>query len=96
VEARILSGLSGNERFVSDSALEVTEVPDGFVIYDEPRDKIHYLNATAAVVYTLCDGNKTVSEIGAFLRDAYAVETAPDLDALFADFEKSGLVSRVS
>ena len=90
-----MSELLGSERFVTDGALEITEVPDGFVIYDEPRDKIHYLNATAAVVYTLCDGNKTVSEIRAFLRDAYAVDAAPNLDELFADLERSGLVSRV-
>jgi hypothetical protein len=88
--------LSGSECFAKIDALEVTEVPDGFVIYDELRDKIHYLNSTAAVAYTLCDGKKTVSEIGDFLRDAYAIKEAPNLDELFADFERSGLVSRVS
>ena len=84
-----MSALSGSQRFVTDDALEVTEVPDGFVIYDEPRDKIHYLNRPR-LVYTLCDGNKTVSEIRAFLR-APMRSTRTQSYELFADLEQSGL-----
>jgi hypothetical protein len=36
--------------------LEVTEVGDGLVVYDPERDRVHYLNAAAAVAFTFCDG----------------------------------------
>jgi hypothetical protein len=36
--------------------LEVTEVEDGLVVYDPERDRVHYLNGSAAVVFTFCDG----------------------------------------
>jgi len=36
--------------------LEVTEVKDGLVVYDPERDRVHYMNASAAVIFTFCDG----------------------------------------
>lgn len=90
-----LNLLSGSECFAPVGSLEVTEVADGFVIFDELRDTIHYLNSTAAVVFAICDGEKTVSEIREFLCDVYEIEDVPTLGELFAKFEKSGLVSRV-
>jgi len=35
--------------------LDVNEVKDGLIVYDPSRDRVHYLNATAGVVFTLCD-----------------------------------------
>ena len=90
-----MSELSGNECFKAVEGFEVTEVPDGFVIYDEANDKVHYLNPTAAIVYAILDGQKTVSVIGEFLRDAYEIDEPPDLDELFGTLETSGLVCRV-
>jgi hypothetical protein len=90
-----MTNLSRNEYFKTVDGMEVTEVPDGFVIYDEPREKVHYLNPTAAVIYAMCDGNKTVLEMSELLRDLYCIDAAPDLQELFATFEKSGLVCRV-
>lgn len=88
--------LSGTERYVPVGSLEITEVADGFVIYDEPRDIVHYLNSTAAVVFAICDGKKTVSEIREFLCAVYEIEDVPTLGELFAKFEQSGLVNRVT
>ena len=36
--------------------LELTEVEDGLVVYDPNRDRVHYLDPVAAVIFTLCDG----------------------------------------
>ena len=36
--------------------LEINEVPDGYIIYQSTRDRVHYLNKTAAVVFEFCDG----------------------------------------
>ena len=90
-----MPGLSGNERFEAVGALEVTHVPDGFVIYDEAHEKVHHLNPTAAVIFTVCDGKRTVDDIRSVLRDAYAIETVPDLTPFFDDLEQAGLVCRI-
>jgi len=43
--------------------LEVTEVEDGLVIYDPGRDRVHYLDPVASVVFTLCDGARNRQHI---------------------------------
>jgi hypothetical protein len=86
---------TGSTRFKATEELEITPVPDGYVVYDEPREKVHYLNPTAAVVYTVCDGARTVDEIKALLSDAYDLPAAIDLDEFFTSLEQAGLVCRV-
>lgn len=89
-----MSKLTGTEVFQVTGDLEVTQVPDGFVIYDEAGEKVHYLNPTAAVIYTVCDGKMPVSDVRAFVREAYGLEEDAELDGFFADLEKAGLVCR--
>ena len=75
--------------------LEVNEVPDGYIIYQSVRDRVHYLNKTAAVVFEFCDGNLDAEAIVA--RVAQAFELAdPARSAEIADclgsLIKEGLV----
>ena len=57
--------------------LEAHEVDDGLVVYDGDRDRVHYLNATASVVYTLCDGERTVDEITTLVGEAWELAEPP-------------------
>jgi hypothetical protein len=57
--------------------LDVTEVKDGLIVYDPDEDRVHYLNATAAIVFTLCDGTKDSAGIAAFVAKAYGLEQPP-------------------
>ena len=41
----------------------VQELPSELVVYDVERNEVHCLNGTAARVWTLCDGERTVAEI---------------------------------
>jgi hypothetical protein len=43
----------------------VTELDDEILIYDKARDKAHCLNSTAARVWKLANGKRTVAEIAA-------------------------------
>jgi hypothetical protein len=43
--------------------LEINEVPDGYIIYQSARDRVHYLNKTAAVVFEFCNGNLDADSI---------------------------------
>lgn len=35
--------------------LEVHKVPDGYLVYQENRDKVSYLNSSAAAIFEFCD-----------------------------------------
>lgn len=43
--------------------LVVDDLPDEILVYDLDRHKAHCLNHTAALVWRLCDGRTTVSEM---------------------------------
>src|SRR5437762_3878064 len=44
------------ERLSVIDGLDVNEVKDGLIVYEPDRDRVHYLNGTAAVVFLFCDG----------------------------------------
>jgi hypothetical protein len=50
--------------------LEVHEVDDGYVIYNAPQSRVHYLNATAALVFELCNGQRSQAAIASLLAQA--------------------------
>lgn len=91
-----MSGLDRSIRFTKVAGFEVTEVPDGYVIYDDPKGEVHYLNPTAALIYEFSDGNRTVSDIAEFIRDAYDLDEEPVLHDVFASLEDKGLVCRAT
>ena len=45
------------------SNLEVHEVPDGYIVYQQERDRVHYLNKTAAIIFEFCDGKHESDDI---------------------------------
>ena len=57
--------------------LEVHEVPDGYIIYQTTRDRVHYLNKTAAVIFEFCDGRRDRADIVS--RVATAFELPPHM-----------------
>jgi hypothetical protein len=63
--------------FLAGEGLEITHAPDGCVVYDPAKEKVHYLNPTAGVVFELCDGDNSARTIGDFLKTAYALDAAP-------------------
>lgn len=66
-----------DDAFVVCEGLEITHAPDGYVVYDATREKVHYLNPTAGIVYELCDGAKSLRAISAFLAQAYGLDQEP-------------------
>jgi hypothetical protein len=76
------------------SNLEVHEVPDGYIVYQLERDRVHYLNQTAAVIFEFCDGTLGPDEIVA--RVARAFELGPaahdEIRVGLASLVKEGLI----
>lgn len=50
--------------------LDIVELDDELVLYDPARDEVHYLNATAGLVFRLCDGSATVRELSTEIAEA--------------------------
>ena len=75
--------------FVQAGNLEVHEVPDGYIVYQTDRDRVHYLNKTAAIILEFCDGNRDRDDI--VLRVAKVFE----LGASAHDEIRSGLDSLI-
>jgi hypothetical protein len=76
------------------SNLEVHEVPDGYIVYQTDRDRVHYLNQTAAIIFEFCDGKHAPDDIVA--RVARAFELGPsshdEIRAGLDSLVKEGLV----
>ena len=49
-------------------------------MYDPKTGEVHYLNATAALVFRLCDGSGSVQEI------------AEDVGRILREFDDAGLI----
>lgn len=90
-----MNKITGLERFKAVDDLEVTEVPDGHLVYDQANDKIHYLNPTAAIIYLVCDGTRTVDEIRDILCEAYSINEVPEIEEFFTSLIEAGLVCRI-
>ena len=74
--------------------IEVSQVPDGYVLYDERRDRVHYLNHTAVLVFELCTGENTVEDIVAVLQKAYELPDPPEAEtqAYLGQLRQEGLI----
>jgi hypothetical protein len=70
-----------------------TEVVAGEVLLYEPRQ--NYLNPTAALVFGLCDGNRSVRDIARIITECYPDEAASVSDDVFATIkglQESGIL----
>jgi hypothetical protein len=76
------------------AGVELSEVTDGFVVYQPARDRVHYLNATAALILTLCDGKVAAADLPAFLARSFDLATPPreEVGACLAKLLTEGLI----
>lgn len=74
--------------------IEVNEVADGFVVYDPERDRVHYLNHTAALLLELCTGEHTEDDLASLLATMYELPTPPAIEVqeCLAQLREEGLV----
>lgn len=70
--------LDMTRRYMKLGDLETEQVPDGYVAYMPERDRVYFLNNTAAVILELCDCEHTLDEIAAILVSAYGLDELPE------------------
>ena len=64
-------------RFMKVRNLDINEAPDGYVVYDDARAKVHFMNVTAASILELCDGQTSVGAIYKLIQEAFDLDEAP-------------------
>ena len=57
--------------------LDFDETDEGYVIYEPEKDRVHYLNHTAALVLELCNGTHTPEGIVELVQQAYGLAEPP-------------------
>ncbi len=85
---------SPTDRPVRTDGLEINEVADGLVVYQAAPERVHYLNNTAAVVFELCDGARTVPEIADAVGELFSLTRAPtaEVEACLVELAAKGVV----
>jgi hypothetical protein len=64
-------------RFEAMRDIQLIEIKDGLVVYQQEPQRIHRLNRTAAVIYLLCDGSRVVEEIADEVQLVFNTENRP-------------------
>ncbi|MGA3361705.1 MAG: PqqD family protein [Solirubrobacteraceae bacterium] len=74
--------------------LDINEVDDGLVIFDPATERVHYLNGTAALVFTLCTGEHDAEAIADLVRRIFqlAEPPAPEVDVCLGQLRREGLI----
>ena len=87
--------ISGADKYETIEGVDLNEVPDGYVIYDNEDNKVHYLNTTAAIVYQLLDGKQTVDAIADLIKEAFGSEEDVDITASVENLLEAKLICKV-
>ncbi|MEM8962537.1 MAG: PqqD family protein [Acidobacteriota bacterium] len=76
------------------TGIEIEEAGDGFIVYDPARDRVHYLNHTAALVLELATGELSVEGIANWIARVYNLSPAPEADIaqLVDELTREGLL----
>ena len=76
------------------AGIEVRAASDGVVVYDSGRDRVHYLNRTAALLLEICDGKLRATGLAVLLAAAFELEAAPtgDVEACLTRLLDEGLL----
>ena len=74
--------------------LDVKEVSLGLLVYDEANDRVHYLSATAAAIFSLCTGELDEHQIAQLVADAFELDHLPvrETARCLADFRREDLL----
>lgn len=91
-------------RFISSvparcDGVTLCPLEDEALLYDTNRRKIFVVNATAALVWQLCDGEISIERIERKLRSRFAdtdSDVASDIREILGSFERHGLVTKES
>jgi hypothetical protein len=84
-----------SRRPVKAPDLEINEVADGYIVYQPDRDRVHYLNQTAALVLELCNGRNAEADLSELLQLAWDLSAPPveEVAECLEVLRKEGLIT---
>jgi PqqD family protein of HPr-rel-A system len=71
------------------------DMGDGLILYNHDSSLVHHLNPSAALVWQLCDGDASVSQLATEIAEEYALkapEVLEQVSAVIAEFDALDLV----
>ena len=68
----------------------------GAILTEEACGTRHYLNATAAIVYLLCDECHSTEDIAGFIAEQFSLDELPvkDVEDALGQLSEKGLIAR--
>lgn len=74
--------------------ITVQAVKDEIILYDSAQDETHLLNQTSAIVWKLCDGTHTISEMAERVAQSTGTPSNPELVRFaLSQMERKGLLA---
>ena len=64
--------------------VDIEDTGEEILVYIKQNDSTYYLNGTAALVWRLCDGQRTAADISQLLAEAYPQGESVDQDVIEA------------
>lgn len=91
-----MSAIEPDDVYEKVEGHEFNQVPDGYVIYQSGRDRVHFLNPTAVIVYELCDGKHSVEAIGRYMQESFSLSAPPmeEVKSCVANLLKEDIVKK--
>src|SRR5690348_4476757 len=86
----------GATRPKADPNLDVLAFETGMVVYAPATEQLHSLNASAALVFSLCDGTATRREIAETIAEQYGlneVDVEQQVRSVLRDLRDFGLLA---
>jgi len=74
--------------------VEINAVADGYLVYQPERDRVHYLNSTAALILELCNGRNAEADLPELLQAAFDLPAPPsdEVKACLEALRTEGLI----
>jgi len=84
--------------FEENGACDTQLMSDGFVVYQEDVEKVHYLNPSASTVFELARSNVSVAEMAGYLKETHNLDVAPmdEVKTCLTDLLEKGLLKPCS
>ena len=90
-----MTKIDKGQRFSRTGNLDVSELPDGYMVTVVQTGRIHYLNPVAAIVFELCDGTQPVASIIQRLQSEFSLDEAPgaQVESCLSTLLSEGLIA---
>ena len=87
--------ISKLQRFCRAAPLDISEIPDGYMVTVPKTGRVHYLNPVAAIIFELCDERHSADDMAELIRREFSLDAPPEaqVSSCLATLVAEGLVA---